>query len=106
MLPVWIEIVPSSRIVRFISAFMSAPLSQNELVLSLDGLLPAQLEGDVVHDLFAILHTQPVNGGDVDRTARRFVLFQGGDQIAASVHQLAAVPQGTEFESQRSGGFL
>src|SRR5215475_6350226 len=100
------DMVPSSRIVRFISAFMSAPLSQNELVFGLHGLLPAQLESDVADNFLAVLHAQLVNSGDVGLVARRLALFQGGDQIAASVHQFAAFAKGADLQSEGSGGFL
>src|SRR5215510_9001892 len=81
--------VPSSRIVSCISAFMSDPLSEQELVLGLHHLLPAHLQAGVVDDFPAVLHAQLVERGDVLSAADRLVVAQGGDRGPAAVAQLA-----------------
>src|SRR5262245_51030227 len=88
--PVWIEMVPSSRIVSCISAFMSDPLSEQELVFGLHDLLPAHLEAGVVDDFAAVLHAQLVERGDVFLTADGFVVAQRGDHAAVAIADFAA----------------
>src|SRR5262249_25679026 len=90
MFPVWIEMVPSSMIVRCISAFISDPLSEQKLVLGLHDLLPAHLQTGVVDDFAAVLHAQLVERGDMLSAADRFVVAQRGDGAAIAVADFAA----------------
>src|SRR5437870_160321 len=106
MSPVLIEMVPSSRIASSISAFMSNSLSEQELVLGLHRLLPAQFEGGVIHNFPAVLHAQFVDHGDVGRAARRFVLHECGDQIAPTIPHFAAIGEDADLQSQNSSGLL
>src|SRR5262245_37974881 len=92
MFPVRIEMVPSSRIVSCISAFMSDPLSEQELVLGLHHLLPAHLQTGVVDDFPAVLHAQLVDGGHFCGGAAGFVAFEHGDRDAASTELPPSAP--------------